>query len=215
MSSDIRQLSVSIDRPAAEAYEFLAVPENFAKWASGLGTSLRQSGAEYFVRYPGGAGEGAVLRAQPLRHPRPSPDAARRTLVLRTAARCGGRQRLRADAHAVPPAGGLGRSVRSRCVVGDARLAGGEAPARGLTRRCGGKGEGERSAFHGHALHFDPRRMQIHDALDDGKPQARAPGAGRAALVDAIEALEDVRDLRDWNAASSVGDAHLHALAAR
>jgi hypothetical protein len=30
------KLSVSIDRPAAEAYEFLAVPENFAKWASGL-----------------------------------------------------------------------------------------------------------------------------------------------------------------------------------
>src|SRR5262249_6659241 len=54
MSSDIRQLSVSIDRTAAEAYEFLAVPENFAKWASGLGTSLRQSGAEYFVDTPEG-----------------------------------------------------------------------------------------------------------------------------------------------------------------
>ena len=54
MSSDIRQLSVSIDRPAGEAYEFLVVPENFAKWASGLGTSLRQSGADYFVDTPEG-----------------------------------------------------------------------------------------------------------------------------------------------------------------
>jgi hypothetical protein len=30
------KLSVSIDRSAAEAYEFLSMPENFPKWASGL-----------------------------------------------------------------------------------------------------------------------------------------------------------------------------------
>lgn len=36
MAPETRRLTVSIDRPAAEAYEFLAVPENFAKWASYL-----------------------------------------------------------------------------------------------------------------------------------------------------------------------------------
>jgi len=34
MASEPRKLSVSIDRPAAEAYDFLARAENFSKWAS-------------------------------------------------------------------------------------------------------------------------------------------------------------------------------------
>lgn len=37
----MRQLCVSIDRPAAEAYEFLCLPENLPKWASRLGTPVR------------------------------------------------------------------------------------------------------------------------------------------------------------------------------
>jgi hypothetical protein len=49
-----RTLSVSINRPAAEAYEFLAVPENFARWASGLGSSLRRHGADWIVETPEG-----------------------------------------------------------------------------------------------------------------------------------------------------------------
>jgi len=44
---DIRKISVRIERPAAEAYEFLSMPENFAKWASGLGGSLRKVGGEW------------------------------------------------------------------------------------------------------------------------------------------------------------------------
>jgi hypothetical protein len=52
--NEIRRLSVSIDRPAAEAYEFLAVPENFPKWAAGLGTSLKPAGMDYFVDTPEG-----------------------------------------------------------------------------------------------------------------------------------------------------------------
>lgn len=44
MARDTKKLSVSIDRPAAEAYEFLCVPENFARWASGMkGASVRFS----------------------------------------------------------------------------------------------------------------------------------------------------------------------------
>jgi hypothetical protein len=48
-------LSVSIDRPAAEAYEFLAQPQNFPKWARGAGSSLRPHGADWVVDTPEGA----------------------------------------------------------------------------------------------------------------------------------------------------------------
>lgn len=49
MARDVRNLSVSIDRPAAEAYEFLAAPENFPRWASGLGGSLQKVDGEWIV----------------------------------------------------------------------------------------------------------------------------------------------------------------------
>ena len=49
MSGEVRKLSVSIDRPAAEAYDFLSVPENFARWASGLGGSLRRAGGDWIA----------------------------------------------------------------------------------------------------------------------------------------------------------------------
>jgi hypothetical protein len=39
MARDTRKLSVTIERPAGEAYAFLCVPENFRKWASGVGDS--------------------------------------------------------------------------------------------------------------------------------------------------------------------------------
>jgi len=50
----IKTLSISIARPAAEAYEFLALPENFPKWASGLGTALRKVGGEWIAETPEG-----------------------------------------------------------------------------------------------------------------------------------------------------------------
>ena len=49
MAWEARKLSVSIDRAAAEAYEFLSLPENFPKWASGLGASLRRAGADWIA----------------------------------------------------------------------------------------------------------------------------------------------------------------------
>jgi len=55
----IRRLSVAIRRPAAEAYAFLAQPENFAKWASGLAGSLRREGDEWIAETPEGR---AVVR---------------------------------------------------------------------------------------------------------------------------------------------------------
>lgn len=54
MTPEARALSVPINRPAAEAYEFLSEPENFRKWASGLGASLRRNGDDWVVETPEG-----------------------------------------------------------------------------------------------------------------------------------------------------------------
>ncbi len=51
---DVRKLAVCIDRPAAEAYEFLSAPENFPKWASGLAGSLRKAGEDWIAETPEG-----------------------------------------------------------------------------------------------------------------------------------------------------------------
>jgi hypothetical protein len=45
---------VAIDRPAAEAYEFLSAPENFPRWASGLAATLRRSGEDWIAETPEG-----------------------------------------------------------------------------------------------------------------------------------------------------------------
>ena len=50
----VKALSVSIDLPAGEAYAYLSVPENFARWASGLGGGLRRAGDEWLVETPEG-----------------------------------------------------------------------------------------------------------------------------------------------------------------
>ena len=50
----VKHLSVRIDRTAAEAYEFLSQPENFPRWASGMGGSLRRQGADWVVETPEG-----------------------------------------------------------------------------------------------------------------------------------------------------------------
>jgi hypothetical protein len=49
-----RTIGVTVDRPWREVYEFAARPENFARWASGLGTSLEQVGGEWFAAGPEG-----------------------------------------------------------------------------------------------------------------------------------------------------------------
>jgi hypothetical protein len=54
MTREARALTVRINRSAAEAYEFLSAPENFPKWASGLGASLRRSGDDWVVETPEG-----------------------------------------------------------------------------------------------------------------------------------------------------------------
>jgi hypothetical protein len=54
MNREARALTVRIKRSAAEAYEFLSLPENFPKWASGLGASLRRNGDDWVVETPEG-----------------------------------------------------------------------------------------------------------------------------------------------------------------
>jgi len=54
MTREARALSVRIYCAAAKAYEFLAAPENFPKWASGLGGALRRDGADWVVETPEG-----------------------------------------------------------------------------------------------------------------------------------------------------------------
>ena len=52
-TAETRNLSVSIRRSVDEAYEFLSVPENFPKWASGLG-ALRQADEGWIAETPDG-----------------------------------------------------------------------------------------------------------------------------------------------------------------
>jgi len=54
MNREARRLSVSIERPAAEAYEFLQAPENFPKWASGLAGALRKVEDGWIAETPQG-----------------------------------------------------------------------------------------------------------------------------------------------------------------
>jgi hypothetical protein len=57
--AEVRRLAVVIDRPAAQAYEFLSAPENFPKWATGLAGSLRKAGDDWIADTPEGR---AVVR---------------------------------------------------------------------------------------------------------------------------------------------------------
>lgn len=51
----LRHISVGIRRPLSEVYAFLGEPENFPKWASGLGHSFRHvDGMEWMAETPMG-----------------------------------------------------------------------------------------------------------------------------------------------------------------
>ena len=54
MTSRGCELRISVARSAAEAYEFLSMPENFPKWASGLGKSLQKVGGEWIAQTAAG-----------------------------------------------------------------------------------------------------------------------------------------------------------------
>jgi hypothetical protein len=49
-----RTLSISIDRPPSEVYDFISNPENLPKWAAGLCKSVRKTNAGWIVETPQG-----------------------------------------------------------------------------------------------------------------------------------------------------------------
>jgi hypothetical protein len=46
---EVRTISISIQRDFKEVYSFLSKPDNFSKWASGLGQSLKNLNGEWTV----------------------------------------------------------------------------------------------------------------------------------------------------------------------
>ena len=50
----VRHISVSIDRPPDEVYSFVSNPENLAKWATGLGGSIKEVNGEWLADAPMG-----------------------------------------------------------------------------------------------------------------------------------------------------------------
>lgn len=51
---ETRNISISINRRPREVYDFASVPENFPKWATGLGKSLRKINDEWIAETPQG-----------------------------------------------------------------------------------------------------------------------------------------------------------------
>jgi len=48
-------ITISINSPAYEVYEFVSNPRNLPQWAAGLGSSIRQVGEEWMADAPLGA----------------------------------------------------------------------------------------------------------------------------------------------------------------
>jgi hypothetical protein len=49
-----RNLSISINKNVEDVYNFVSVPENFPRWASGLGKSLKKVNGEWIAETPEG-----------------------------------------------------------------------------------------------------------------------------------------------------------------
>ena len=54
-ASDVRHISVAIDRPPREVYAFASQPENLPRWARGLATAIAQQGGEWIAQSAMGA----------------------------------------------------------------------------------------------------------------------------------------------------------------
>ena len=55
MGSRSRHLSIGIDRPASQVYDFAADPPNLPRWAAGLaGSSVERNGEQWFTDSPMG-----------------------------------------------------------------------------------------------------------------------------------------------------------------
>jgi uncharacterized membrane protein len=54
MTFKSQHISVSINRPADQVYEFASNPENWPKWASGLSSSIKNANGEWIAESPMG-----------------------------------------------------------------------------------------------------------------------------------------------------------------
>jgi hypothetical protein len=55
MTFKSQHISISIDRPADEVYEFASNPENLPKWAAGLSGSIKNVDGEWIAESPMGS----------------------------------------------------------------------------------------------------------------------------------------------------------------
>ena len=49
-----KTITVRIERPQSEVYDFISVPENFPRWASGVAKSLKKVSGEWVAEAPEG-----------------------------------------------------------------------------------------------------------------------------------------------------------------
>jgi hypothetical protein len=54
MTFTAKHISVSINRPAAQVYEFASNPENLPKWAAGLSGSIKKADEDWVAESPMG-----------------------------------------------------------------------------------------------------------------------------------------------------------------
>ena len=54
MTAESRQISESIDRPAADVYRYASDPANLPEWAPGLGSAVENTDGHWFVETPAG-----------------------------------------------------------------------------------------------------------------------------------------------------------------
>ncbi len=62
---DSTHLSIHVERPASEAYDYAADPANLPQWAAGLGSSVEQADDRWFAETPGGRVEVAFAARNP------------------------------------------------------------------------------------------------------------------------------------------------------
>ena len=66
MPAESKQISESIERPAADVYRYASDPANLPAWAPGLGSSVENIDGRWFVETPAGpAGFAFVERNEP------------------------------------------------------------------------------------------------------------------------------------------------------
>src|ERR1700754_4846344 len=58
-------LQVDVDHSLEQAYAFLGQPENFPKWASGLGSEVKRENGKWFAAAPQGTLEVTFSEANP------------------------------------------------------------------------------------------------------------------------------------------------------